>query len=101
MSDLQRVNLNAARPHHWQDCYPIVVDPDGNVDLDDTRNRVVRQVFHRLGQFDRIKFHQASCQNRISPQHDAVITKISARLEEALRLAEMQELVAKPAPRTD
>lgn len=81
---LQRAFFESVTPHHWSECVPVVADPDGKVDMKDDKNRAVRKIFSELGQLDRIKWHQACCQSRVSPQHDAVVQKIIGRLKAEL-----------------
>lgn len=70
--------------HHWSQCFPVIADAEtGAVDHADDNNRAIRKIFKGLNQLDRIKFHQASCQNRWSPAHLATINKIRKKLHEA------------------
>lgn len=68
------------RPHSWQDCRPIVVNPNNECDPDDPANIAVRKVFKKLSQADRVKFHQFTCLNYRSHAHLAVMLKIDKLL---------------------
>lgn len=81
---MQRVHLNnAVQPHTWQECWPVVVDLNtGKLDPHDDINKAIRRIVRNLGQLDRIKWHQACCQNRDSPAHMATVNKIHQKLKD-------------------
>lgn len=80
---LKRVDTGLrTRPHRWQDCTPAAVDPDGKpYDPSNPINRAARKIFNSFGQLDKIRFHQATCENKQSPYIDATMRKFIARFE--------------------
>jgi hypothetical protein len=82
VSEFERIHNLPVKPHSWKDCYPVIGDRlTGRIDRSDEKNRAVRRIFNKLDQLDRIKFHQACCQSRDSPAHDAVVKKIVDQLQ--------------------
>lgn len=84
MPSMKRVPMPRPRPHTWDECVPVVLEKgQTKPDMQSPANKAIRKIFFKLPQLDRIKFHQATCQGRTTPMHDAVMEKIAARLDEA------------------
>ncbi len=77
---IERIKLGHIQPHRWDECVPLVRKTQ-DMTVDEELTRRARRSFRKLRVDERIKFHQATCQMRKSPAHDAVIAKIKALLD--------------------